>query len=210
MMNNERPWSDEDIKSLEEMWRSGMATRAIGEKLNRGRNSILGRIHRSKLSNNAERRENIHDPHSWSKIEIAKLKEMREAGTTIAEIAEALNRPRDSVSYKARKVGAASRWVRPGRHRNRASKKPGSPTPTGRKPDGPMPEGGLVLFDILHGKHCCYPTYKKDGEQVYCGKVVDNKSYCNEHYAIMYIPTPKGHPNTMTRPFVGFALNPKR
>lgn len=40
------PWTQEEILTLEAMWRAGDLTRTIAERLKRGRNSVIGKAHR--------------------------------------------------------------------------------------------------------------------------------------------------------------------
>lgn len=45
---SKRPWSDEEDDLIIKWWTEGASARAIGQRLNRNRNSIAGRMHRLK------------------------------------------------------------------------------------------------------------------------------------------------------------------
>ena len=44
------PWTDEMIESLKKMWDEGLSTGEIGKRLGVSKNSIVGKVHRLKLS----------------------------------------------------------------------------------------------------------------------------------------------------------------
>ena len=45
-------WSEDQLKTLENMWSNGYSATEIGETLGRSRNSVLGKIHREGFSRN--------------------------------------------------------------------------------------------------------------------------------------------------------------
>ena len=44
------PWSDEDQKLLEELWERKWTAGAIGARIERSRNAVIGRVHRTRLT----------------------------------------------------------------------------------------------------------------------------------------------------------------
>lgn len=42
-------WSREDLQRLSALWKEGLTARQIGDKLGRGRNSIIGKAHALRL-----------------------------------------------------------------------------------------------------------------------------------------------------------------
>ena len=104
-----RPFTEEESAQIEIMWKSGMPTSEMGERLGgRSKNSIIGRVHRMNLP---PRESPIHElygppmsdhmtrrirqaekkaPHKWSDDEVAQLRRMRADRKTIAQISQAM------------------------------------------------------------------------------------------------------------------------
>lgn len=112
-MSEPKPWTDADLVLLDTLWASGLSTSKIGERLDRSKNSIVGKAHRRELPSREspigkslltveERRERAATI-EWRKVMLRRenAKTLPPLPSQIAEPVKVYTAPRPAVAQPA-------------------------------------------------------------------------------------------------------------
>lgn len=183
-------WTDEIVEVAVALWKDGLTASEVGEKIGATRNMVIGKMHRLKIG--ADQRQIsparvkpiARYGEAWSDQEVDTLRQLRQQGRTLAQIAKALGRSQKSVEkkvvrLKVEKIKAPVIKI--------ASK----PKPRPVAPSMVRPDRVYSLFE-LRPSTCHFPFGDpRDDDFGFCGQPVSalDRPYCACHRAVVYQPS---------------------
>lgn len=185
LMSGSQPtWTAEEDIMLRQMWNAGMPASQIGVRLNRSKNSVIGRTHRLHLQPRGNPiKPEVYGPltlHQWHS------RQGKEKGaSTLPPLASGLKAPPRPV-YRI----VTARPSRPSR-----KFVTGVPLPPTIPAEPPKPR---IWRPSESARACCWPIGEpRSPEFRYCDDPLEgNRNYCPHHQSIAYVKRPD--PLTLT------------
>lgn len=193
----QRLWTAQEVAIFDKMTKQGKDHHAIAER--------LGRSHVSVMRKSAELKRPVVAPKprsdGWSAEQEARLKEMRQAGVSQADIASALGRTKNAVIGACYRLGitlpkperlAVAKAPKPKaepRVRVLSIRKTVERVPVPERPECLTPGwNGFVTFFALEQHHCRWPIGNVGADDFkFCGaRALDDRSYCAHHYHVAH------------------------
>lgn len=191
----ENEWSDSQTETLKVMWLDGAYLSVIGERLGLSRSAIAGKVSRLRLPKRGRGSERLADS-TWDEDKAEILKTMWAAGVQIKVIGRTIGRTPGSVLSKALRLGLPRRNapIKPPRRPHRYPSAPRPAEPVREIFEGVTYEAPATRKTLLEltERDCRWPCGDPGtADFFFCGAPQDGLSYCREHCAIAYAPTPR-------------------
>lgn len=191
-----KPWTEAENDLVSSMWMRGHGGVAIAAALQRTRSGVMGKLMRLGLLNGgdwAKRQPSKlapSKPKAWTAEERENLRKLYASGITYIEIADALNRPRGSVSHQIRTLGISGiKGERAANHSIARYAKSKAAERNAQCSMAALPKSRIVPgstpVNLFERTGCCFPV-NGGGPYLFCDvPLADHGSYCAAHKPYM-------------------------
>jgi len=165
-------WTPDELATLLQMQMEGCSARAIGDRIGRTKNSVIGRLHRMGFCKPAAQKRD-----RWQADKIATLKTMISAHTSADVIAHTLGVTQSAIRSKLRREKLPPIHMLNAGHKRVVIRRPPNPQePVSLR---------LSIFD-LKSTTCRWP-HGAQGSLHYCGHDAPiDRAYCDYHHELAH------------------------